>query len=137
MEKISVAAAKQMSVLSLAFVGDAVFSLFIKESLTLKHDFKPGRLTLLSSFAVSAVLQCRMYDALIPVFTEDELSVAKSAKNSHTNNKAKNAALSEYKKATALEAVIGFLYLTGQPERLNEILNLCYGVFIDESNRKS
>lgn len=136
MEKISVAAAKQYSVLSLAFVGDAVFSLYVKENLTLRHDFKSGKLTLIAANAVSAVAQSKMYEAVLDSLSEDELSIAKSAKNAHTNNKAKNAALSEYKKATALEAVIGFLYLTGQQARLTGLLDKCYGVFINESDRK-
>lgn len=121
-----------MNPLSLAFVGDAVFSLYIRERLSLGHDFKSGKLTLLAAKIVSAAAQSLMYEALVPFLTEDELSIGKTARNSHTNNKAKNAALSDYKRATALEAVIGYLYLTGQQVRLDEILDKCFGV-INES----
>lgn len=114
-----------ISSVTLAFVGDAVFSLFVREKLALCHDFKSGELTRRANKAVSATAQAGMYDSLAGTLSDDEEGVMRRARNTHVSQKAKSASLDEYKKATALEALIGYLYLTGDSERLGEILNHC------------
>jgi len=118
--------ASQKDVLSLALVGDAVFSLFVRKKLIHGFDCKSGLLSKKCVEFVNAGSQCKMFHALENIFTEQEAAIAKRARNCHTHTKAKNASITEYKKATALEAVIGYLYLTEQLERLKEIQEICY-----------
>lgn len=125
--------ATQLNSLTLAFLGDAVFTLFVREKLVTGHDCKSGRLHKMASDYVCAASQARMLEGITPVLTEEEKEVARRCRNCHNPSHAKNAALSDYKKATALEGVLGFLRLTGQNERLNELMNKCTGI-IDGGN---
>ena len=118
----------QLNSLSLAFLGDAVFTLFVREHLLGCHDGKSGLLHKLASGYVCASSQAKMLDAVSPRFDETELDIARRSRNCHTVSKAKNASLSDYKKATSLEAVFGFLKITGQNERLNELMKECIRV---------
>lgn len=115
----------QMNPVTLAFVGDAVFSLYVRRALVVDHDYKASELTRRANRTVSAVLQSKMFDALSPDFTERETEIARRGRNAHTPSHAKNAALSDYKRATALEAVFGYLYLSGQNERLEQMMTRC------------
>ena len=126
MEKLSSSDASEISPISLAFVGDAVFSLYVRERLTVSHDFKSGELSRLSSLYVNASAQSKMLGEIMPLLSEEELSVAKRARNARTNSKAKNAAIGEYHRATGLEGLFGWLYLSGQAERLEELEKVCY-----------
>ncbi len=113
---------RQMNPISLAFLGDAVYSLFVREMLVSAHDCKSGALHRMASSYERAGAQARAFDALESSLSDDERELARRARNCHNNNKAKNAELAEYKKATALEAVIGYLKLIGNEERVNEII---------------
>jgi len=115
----------QLSPLNLAFIGDAIYGLYIKEQFVKNHDFKTGELTRQTNFYLKAVTQAKIYENLFPLFSEKEQEVAKRCRNSHVNNKAKNASISAYKRATALEGVFGYLYLIGDKERLEHLLGLC------------
>ena len=75
------------------------------------------------SSVVSAGAQFRTFKKIEESLTEDEADVARRARNTHIHTKSKNFSFTEYIYATALEAVVGYLHLTGQEERLNEILN--------------
>ena len=66
-----------------------------------------------------------MLEGLAPLLTDEEKEVARRCRNCHNPSHAKNAALSDYKKATALEGVLGYLKLTDQTERLNELMRKC------------
>jgi len=118
--------ANQKDVLSLALVGDAVFSLFVRARLINQFDCKSGLLSKKSVEFVSAKAQSKMYHAIESRLTEQELAIARRARNCLNHSKAKNASIIDYKKATALEAVIGYLYLTEQTERLEKLQELCY-----------
>jgi RNase3 domain protein len=112
----------QLNPLSLAFLGDAAFTLYVRERLINEHDGKSGYLHGLASRLVCAAAQAKMLDALSPSFTDEESEIARRSRNSHNTSKAKNAGLSDYKKATALEGVFGFLRITGRIERLEELM---------------
>ncbi len=122
-EKLSVEKAKSLSSIVLAFVGDAVHTLFVRENLATKSDAKTGELNKLSSTIVCAKAQAKRIDGLLEILTEEEIAVFKRARNAKKGAKAKNASVVEYNKATGFEAVIGFLYLTGNYERLEHLLN--------------
>ena len=120
--------AKQLNQLVLAFVGDSVFTLFVRDRLARTSDSKAGALHKKASEIVKATAQARFLDALEPEFTDAEKDIARRAKNSHNNTKAKNASVLDYKKATEFEAVVGYLHLTGQTERLNYIMEKSYSI---------
>lgn len=108
----------------LAYVGDGVQTLFVRKKLALLHDLKSSELNKMEAKSVCASAQARAARKLTAVFTEEELSIFKRARNSKKGSKAKNSTLGDYSKSTGFEAVIGFLYLSGQTDRLNYILNL-------------
>ncbi len=107
---------------ALAFMGDAVHSEYVRRMLIEEHDFKSAELAKRETAFVSAKAQAKMLDALAPMLSEEESLIVRRGQNTKTNNKPKNAAWSEYRKATAYEALLGWLYLSGRTERLNEIL---------------
>lgn len=110
--------------LVLAWVGDAYFSYRVRFFLTNKYDLKSGALHIKSKSYVSAEAQSKLYDKLLPVLTAQEQETARRARNAHSKNTAKNAGIEDYKKSSALEAVIGALVLTNDFERLDELFNL-------------
>ena len=122
-EKMDKAKAIALNPVVLAFVGDAVYSLFVRERLTFSKDCKTGELNKLAVSEVKATAQAKFYKQIQGLLTEEELSVFKRARNAKKPTKAKTATVSEYNVSTGLEAVVGYLYLTGNTERLNLLLN--------------
>ena len=122
-EKMDKQKANNTNPIVLAFVGDAVYSLFVREKLTFYSDCKTGELNKLATKEVNAVAQSEIVKVLLPIFTEEELAVFKRARNAKKTTKAKHASVAEYNNATGFEAVLGYLYITGQTDRLNIILN--------------
>src|SRR5690554_2371788 len=116
---------------SLAFVGDSVHTLFVRTKLMLSNDAKSGQLHTLANKFVKADGQSSAIDELLKILTETEQEIYKRARNYKTQNIAKNAKLSEYKKATGFEAVLGYLYLTNQKERLMLLLEQSYALIND------
>ena len=121
----------QLSPLTLAFVGDAVFDLFVRERLVCLANRPVNRLHSLAVSLVKASSQARAAKRLSEKLSEKELSVLKRGRNAHTNHKAKNASESDYHYATGLEALFGFLYLSGESDRLRELFELTLD-FIEE-----
>ncbi|MBR2498242.1 MAG: Mini-ribonuclease 3 [Clostridia bacterium] len=115
--------ANNLNPIVLAFVGDAVYSLFVRERLTFESDCKTGELNKLATNEVNATAQAEFVKEIISSLTEEELSVFKRARNAKKPTKSKSASISDYNSATGFEAVLGYLYLTGQNDRLNLILN--------------
>lgn len=111
----------------LAFVGDGVYTMFIRNKIVLEHKAKSGELHKLTTDYVKASKQSVAIEKLLPLLSEDEIAVYKRARNYKTASVAKNASVLEYKRATGFEAVLGYLYLAGDDERLNYILRLCVG----------
>lgn len=107
----------------LAFVGDAVYSLFVREKLCFNSDKKAGELNKLAVAEVRATAQAEFYDRVKHLFTEEENGVFRRARNAKKTTKSKSASVAEYNVSTGLEAVLGFLYIVGDVERLNYILN--------------
>ena len=111
---------------SLAFVGDAVFSLYIRQMVVLNSELKPNAEHLLSTKYVKAGGQSEIISVIEDMLTEEEMRVYKRARNYKTNNIAKNAKVSDYKRATGLEALLGYLYLSGNHVRLTELMQTGY-----------
>ena len=108
---------------TLAFVGDAVYSLYVREKLVKAGEDKPGVYQKAASAAVSARGQNELLKKIEPLFTEEEAEIFRRALNSRKNSTAKNATAAEYNRSTGVEAVVGYLYLTENFPRIEEILS--------------
>ena len=120
--------AKQVNPVTLAFLGDAVYTLWVREKLVKSGAGKPSDLQRLSAKIVSAHGQSAFLEQVLPMLTEEEMDVFKRGRNAKKPTKSKSATAAEYNRSTGFEAVLGFLHLTGQTERLEELLST-----IDES----
>lgn len=121
-EKLSAKEAQQLNPLVLAYLGDAVQSLYVREKLAREHDCKAGQLHKMASQTVNAKSQAATAEALADILTEEEKSVFLRGRNGKAHHKAKNQSGADYRKATGFEAVLGYLYLTGNSERLKLLL---------------
>ena len=127
--KITQNQSKNYNALVFAFVGDAVFSLYVRNYFACSTTAKAGILHSKTSGVVRAKSQAFLLDVLQEQLTEEENQIVHQARNIHTKNIAKNSNIEEYKKSTSFEAVVGFLYLTNKTDRLNEILEICKKYF--------
>ena len=107
--------------LSLAYLGDGVFTLMVREHLIQSHDVKPNGLNKKANAVVCAKNQAEIMKELKKELLEDELDIVMRARNSHTNNKAKNSTQEEYNLATQFEALVGYWYLNNQTDKLNSM----------------
>lgn len=106
------------SPLTLAYIGDAIFDLVIRTIVVERGNKSANNLHKKSVAYVNARVQSRMVDALEAELTQEELTVYHRGRNAKSYTAAKNASVIEYRKATGLEALCGYLYLDGQQERL-------------------
>ena len=114
--------AKLIQPLVLAMIGDSVQTLFVREYVARQYGVKINKMNKMVSSVVKAGAQFQTFKKIENELTEDELGIAHRARNSHIHSKAKNFSYNEYIYATALEAVLGYLYLTENKERLNHFL---------------
>lgn len=119
--------AELLNGLALAYMGDAVYEQFIREYLLTKGQTKPNQLHRLATNYVSAKAQAWLIDELIAEakLSKIELDFFKRGRNAKSYSKAKNTDGTTYNKSSGFEAVLGYLYLTQQSARLNEIINEC------------
>lgn len=117
---------EQLSPLTLAFVGDAVYEVFIRTKLAKDINMQVAKLHKKAIKYVSAVAQSKIVKNIESDFTEEEIAVYKRGRNAHSHTSAKNADIVDYRKATGFEALIGYLYLKKDSDRLDEILNMSY-----------
>lgn len=111
----------QLSILALAHVGDAVYELFVRSYLAGHGQTKVTDLHRATVAMVKAGAQARAAAVILPLLTEDERTVYKRGRNSHVNSVPRGATKAEYHAATALEAVFGYLWLTGAHGRVHEL----------------
>ena len=109
-----------LSPLALAFVGDGVYSLMVREKLLSEANRPVNDLHKLAVKAVRAEAQSAAMEKLLPLLTEEEEAVFKRGRNAHT---ARTGA--DYHRATGLESLFGYLYLAGRIERVRELFALC------------
>lgn len=122
-EILSVEKARNMNPVVLAFVGDAVYTLYVRKELATKSDYKTGELNGLAADIVCATAQAKFAARLSTFFTAEENDVFRRARNAKKGARAKHASVADYNASTGFEAVIGYLYLTGNTARIDEILN--------------
>ena len=127
-----------LSPLTLAFTGDAVFSMYIREMLVCEANRPVGQLHKLSVNWVKAEAQSKGMHAILPLLTEKETEVFKRGRNAHTSHTPKNQSGCDYHYATGFEALVGYLYLKDETERLNELLNeVIKAIEVDGSEKAS
>lgn len=110
------------SPLTLAYVGDAIYELVIRTILVEKGNTQVNKLHKRASRLVKASAQSAMIEKLKPYLTEEEMGVFKRGRNAKAATMAKNATMSDYRRATGFEALMGYLYLTEQWERMLELM---------------
>ena len=115
---------KSLSPLALAFIGDCVYELFVREQLICDGNCPANKLHKRSVEKVCCKAQAADVEKILPILSEEEVSVYKRGRNAHTNNIPKNATYAEYHKATGLETLFGYLYLKGNLLRLKELFSL-------------
>lgn len=116
---------KLLSPSVLAFVGDAVYGLFVREALAAVNR-PSGELHKLSVEWVKASSQAVAFKKIEPVLTEDELAIFKRGRNFHTGNTPKSSTGGEYHVATGLECLFGYLHLSGKSERAKELFGIIW-----------
>ena len=120
MEKIDV---NQMSPLVWAYIGDSVYEQYIREYLVTNTKYKPHKLHMEATKYVKAGAQAEILKKLVNELTDEELDIVRRTRNTQNHHLPKNASVTEYMYSTAFEGLIGYLYLTGQKERLKELLD--------------
>lgn len=118
---ISEQEARQYSPLTLAFLGDAVYSLLVRNMLTATANKPTGKLHKDSIKYVNAAFQAEMIKLLMDELTENELWVFKRGRNAHSAHSPKNQSEADYRYATGFESLYGYLYLCGNTDRIKEL----------------
>ena len=120
-----VADVNQLSPLVWAYIGDSIYEIFIRTHLVNNSNAKPHRLHIETIKFVKAKAQADTLAKIKESLTEKEKEIVRRGRNAENHHVAKNASVAEYSQATAFEALIGYLYLTKQDDRLQEILTMC------------
>lgn len=112
------------NLLPLAFIGDSVHTLFVREYCLNQYNLKLENYHLKASSFCKASSQANALKAILPLLNEEEQNIVRRARNAKPKHHAKNSNSADYSHATAFEALIGFLYIQDDKKRLNEILNI-------------
>jgi ribonuclease-3 family protein len=112
------------SPLALAYIGDAIFDLMIRSMVVSKSNKQVEKYHKKVTSIVSAGAQAKMMKGIRDSLTEEEHAIYKRGRNANFNSKAKNATRSEYRNATAFEAVLGYLYLKEDYKRLVDVVQM-------------
>ena len=115
--------AKRLGGVILAFVGDAVYSLYVRKKLVFSGDGKAADYQRTSSKIVCAGAQSAFLEKILPTFTDEEQEVYHRARNAKKGTKSKSASVADYNRSTGVEAVVGYLYLIGDTKRLDELFS--------------
>lgn len=116
--------ANNYSPLSLAFLGDSVYDMLVREHLLLEANMPVAKLHSAKIRLVCAEYQSAAYDLLSDRLEERELAVLKRGRNATGNTVPKHAEAAQYRRATAVECLFGYLWLTGKDERIRELFKI-------------
>lgn len=117
----------QLAPLTLAYIGDGVYELFVRTRVIEENENMPAhKLHKKTIQYVRAHAQSQSITAMLPHLTEEENAVFRRGRNAKSHTVPKNADLMDYKRATGFEALIGYLYLSGQENRLKELMDIAY-----------
>lgn len=116
--------AKQYSPLALAFLGDSVYEIMVREYVLLSANMPASKLHSLKIKRVCAAYQAAAIDIIMPELTEEEIAIYKRGRNATGNSVPKNGNAADYHKATGFESLFGYLYLTGEDQRLQTLFDI-------------
>lgn len=131
MQHLSKQEAKGYSSLTLAFLGDSVFEILVRKKIVLNGDMKVDRLHTLKISIVCAKFQAKTVPYILELLTEDELAIFKRGKNSKCHAP-KSADITEYRLATGLESLFGYLYLIGDEKRIDELFSIIWNIYKED-----
>ena len=112
--------------LALAYLGDSVIELLVRDMLVSKGICHPKDLNKASRDFVTLESQSNAVENILPILTEDELSMFKRGRNSKPHSVPKHGDRIQYLRATGLEVLFGYLYKCGKAERLNHLFNVAF-----------
>ena len=113
--------------LVLAYIGDAIYEVYVRSRIVCEHsDMPPNKLHIESIKHVKAHAQSNSMIAIEPLLTEEEEAIYKRGRNAKSATVPKNADVSDYRRSTGFEALLGFLYIKGEKERLEELMKIAY-----------
>lgn len=112
----------ELNPLLLAYLGDAVYEMYVRYHLVAKGIFRPQELQRQATRYVSAVAQAEVCRQIQSDLTEEETDILRRGRNAKSGSVPKNAKISDYRYSTGLEALIGYLYLSGNEERLQQLM---------------
>ena len=115
-----------LSPLTLAFLGDSVYEMFVRTKILSMGNRPTNELHKIAVGYVKAKAQAQAAHKILETLSEEETEIYKRGRNTNIHTVPKNADMADYRHATALEALIGYLYIKGDEERLSEILNLAF-----------
>lgn len=110
----------------LAYVGDAVFEIYVRQRLVAGRQRKPHELHRAATRYVSAAAQAKLLQRWAPLLTEEEADVVRRGRNTKSGQPPRNADPADYRQATALESLVGYLYYNGAKERLEQLIGLAF-----------
>ncbi len=116
----------ELNGLTLAYLGDAVIELMTRERLIMSGSGDVGKFNIAAGKYVRADSQSAAVERLLPVLSEEEAEVYRHGRNAHTKNTPKSATAVDYRRATGMEALFGYLYLLGRKDRLEELFHIAY-----------
>ncbi len=116
--------AKQYSPLALAFLGDSVYEIMVREHVLLSANMPASKLHSLKIKRVCAAYQAAAIDLIIPELTEEEITIYKRGRNATGNSVPKNGNAADYHKATGFESLFGYLHLIGEKQRLQTLFDI-------------
>ncbi len=131
MQYIDKQKAKMYSALTLAFLGDSVFEILVRQKIVLMGDQKIDKLHNIKIGIVCAKFQAKVVPTILELLTEEELTVFKRGRNSKCHAP-KNTEIVEYRLATGLESLFGYLYLIGDEERINQLFSVIWNIYKEE-----
>ncbi|WP_139905888.1 Mini-ribonuclease 3 [Clostridium thermarum] len=125
--KFTIDEARRMNSLALAYIGDAVFEVMVREHLLINNtNLSAHKLHVKAISYVKASSQCAFVRKLEEHFTEEEMQVFKKGRNAKSPTMPKNTSVSDYRTATGFEALLGYLYITAQIDRLELFMNIIF-----------
>ncbi len=116
------------SPLALAFLGDSVYEVLVRKEILLLANLPASKLHSLKISRVCAAYQAAALEKIMPVLDDKEVSIVKRGRNATGNTVPKHASAAEYRKATALECLFGYLYLLDRQDRIDELFRIIWGM---------
>ena len=125
-EIMTPAEAKALGGLTLAFFGDSVYEVYVREQIVKLGTLPVDKLHKKAMQYVNAGFQSYAYDIIAELLTEEETEIFKRGRNATGNNVPRSSNPKDYRRATGMEALFGYLYLTGQNDRIKELFEKIY-----------